>query len=127
MALSYIIIRTCKNGYFHKNGQIAGRGKVRSPESRAKAGAKLKGKQPFLGMKHSNETRAKMRIAAVKVWEQRLANGFTGRKHTQEERDSQGIRSKAANAMVAPEVRSARAYKAWETKRAKENKSCQAL
>lgn len=104
----------------------AATGKRHTLESRAKMSKKLKGKQPFLGLKHSDETREKMSKLAKRLWAERLSNGYERKKPSEETKIKIGIANKLVSDRTPPEVRSARAYKAWETKRAKEKLLCQA-
>jgi hypothetical protein len=78
------------------------KGKAHSPEHNAKVGRKGR-VSPMKGRTHSEETRAKQRAAALT------------RRHTAETK----AKLAAAAAAQTPEQRSARAYKAWETKRAR--------
>jgi hypothetical protein len=79
-------------------------GRKLSPEHVAAVSAALKGrKSPMTGRQHSEETKAKMREAAF------------NRRHTPETR----AKLAAGAASQTQEQRSARAHKAWETKRAK--------
>jgi hypothetical protein len=82
------------------------RGKPKSREHVAKVSAALKGRHDIgmFGRKHSPETRAKMRAKAL------------GRKHTAETK----TKFAASYAQQTPEQRSARAHKAWKTKRRKQ-------
>ena len=82
----------------------ANKGRPHTSEHNAKVSASLKGRpSPMRGRQHSEETKQKMRAAA------------TARKHTPE------TIAKLTNvaASQTKEQRSARAFKAWETKRAK--------
>lgn len=80
-------------------------GRVKTPEHLAAIGAANKGrKSPMEGKAHSAETKELMRLAAQ------------GRKHTPETI----AKLNAGHAASTPEQRSARAHKAWETKRAKQ-------
>ncbi len=78
------------------------RGVPKSPEHNAKVGRKGR-KSPMEGRTHSPETKERMRLAAL------------ARKHTPETKEK--LVSFAAS--QTQEERSARAIKAWETKRAK--------
>lgn len=104
--------------------RLAGIGRKHTPEELAKMSASLKGLQPFLGKKHSPEAIAKMKESATKLWEQRRVDGFTRPGCSEETKSKLRITSKEASDKVSPEVRSARAYKAWETKRAKAANQC---
>lgn len=80
------------------------KGKPKSAEHNAKVSAALKGrKSPMTGRTHSPETKERMRLAAL------------ARKHTAETKEK--LTTFAAS--QTQEERSARALKAWETKRAK--------
>lgn len=80
----------------------ANKGKPHSPEHNAKVGRKGR-KSPMTGREHSPETKEKMRLAAL------------ARKHTPETIE----KLKSTAAQQTQEQRSARAIKAWETKRRK--------
>lgn len=80
------------------------KGKSKSAEHNAKVSAALKGRvSPMTGRTHSPETKERMRLAAL------------ARKHTAETKE----KLTAHAASLTQEERSARALKAWETKRAK--------
>jgi hypothetical protein len=80
------------------------KGRPKSAEHLANLSAALKGrKSPMTGRTHSPETKERMRLAAL------------ARKHTQETIE----KLTAFAASQTQEERSARAHKAWETKRAK--------
>jgi hypothetical protein len=80
------------------------KGKPKSAEHNAKVSAALKGRvSPMTGRQHSPETKEKMRLAAL------------ARKHKPETIE----KLTAFAASQTQEERSARAIKAWETKRAK--------
>jgi hypothetical protein len=85
--------------------RAAHKGRVHSAEHNAKVSAALKGRSDIgmFGRSHSEETKAKMRAAA------------TRRRHTVKTRK----KLEAYNATLTQEQRSAKAYKAWETKRRK--------
>jgi hypothetical protein len=78
------------------------KGRPHSPEHNAKVGRKGR-VSPMKGRQHSEETKAKQRAAALK------------RRHTEETK----AKLTAFAAALTPEQRSARAYKAWQTKRTK--------
>jgi hypothetical protein len=82
------------------------KGKPKSAEHNAKVSAALKGRRsPMTGRQHSEETKQKMKAAALE------------RRHTPE--TIAKLTSHAASQTQTE--RSARAFKAWETKRAKAN------
>jgi NUMOD3 motif len=87
------------------NLSTAHKGKTKSKEHLAKISAALKGRSDIgmFGRKHSPETIAKMRATAL------------GRKHAPEVK----TKMRDSYAKQTPEQRSARAHKAWETKRLK--------
>jgi group I intron endonuclease len=99
-------------------------GRRHTPDELAKMGEKLKGKQPFLGLSHSQKTREKMRLSALKLWANRHASGAVIDARAERERKRLMIMAKEPSELTQAERGSARAYKAWETKRAKENVSC---
>lgn len=91
-----------------------------SPEALAKISA------ANTGRKHTPETRARMSAAAEKLWSVRHESGAVVDVRAEKEKKRLRIEAKPASDFTRAEWGSARAYKAWETKRAKE-KLCQVV
>ena len=104
--------------------RIASTGRKVSTETLEKMKRNNRHLKTWLGKKHSDKTREKMSVSAEKLWADRHSNGAVVDVRAEKEKKRSRIMTKPASEYTRSEWGSARAYKAWETKRAKGELSC---